>query len=112
MAFIAPIMLAFILLYAGSALADDDVRYQCETSLALDPRLAGQVPCDLRTDKIFMKESENVTAKQDAFWTYTKDVLEKKFHVAGFIEMVAPERKTNIYKYDDGAIVFAAAGCD
>jgi len=80
--------------------------------IGVDPRLAGEVLCDLRRDEAYLLATEDVGTTRDAYWTYPKEVLEKKFNVQGIEDMPARVSTQEIQQHRVYRKVFLATGCE
>lgn len=80
--------------------------------IGVDPRLAGEVLCDLRRDEAYLLATEDVGTTRDAYWTYPKEVLEKKFNVQGIEDMPARASTQEIRQHRVYRKVFLATGCE
>jgi len=80
--------------------------------VGVDLRLPGEVPCDLRQDEAYLEAAEDIGTIHDAYWTYPREILERKFHVQGIEDMPMWENTKEIQQHRLYRKVFVAKGCD
>jgi len=79
--------------------------------IGVDPRLSGEVPCDLLRDEDYLQAVGDIGKIHDAYWTYPREVLENKFHVTGIKEMRTWRNTREIQQHSLSEKVFLAKGC-
>jgi len=80
--------------------------------IGVDPRLAGEFPCDLKKTPEFLAMATEIETEHDVLWTYPREILEGKFHVEGVEAMWPPGDTKAIQARPLWKKVFLVKGCD